>query len=113
MFKLFKTAAAKESKAKKEKSVAHFIPYKCHWDSNTILTKTNGLLQVIKIGGFSFETADDQDLDIRKNLRNSMFKSMASGNITLYFHTIRRKQAVIQKGADFSVDPTNRTSKDF
>ena len=38
---------------------------------------------------------------------------MASGNITLYFHTIRRRQAVLQRGASFTVDPTNRTSKDF
>jgi type IV secretion system protein VirB4 len=76
MLKLFKTAAARESKAKKEKSTSDFIPYKCHWDKNTILTKSNGLLQVIKVGGFSFETADDADLDIRKNIRNSLFKNM-------------------------------------
>jgi type IV secretion system protein VirB4 len=77
MFKLFKTAAAKESKSRKEKHVSHFIPYKCHWDQNTILTKSNGLLQVVKIGGFSFETADDEDLDIRKNIRNSPYAKLA------------------------------------
>lgn len=113
MFKLFKTAAAREPQSKKEKHVSHFIPYKCHWDKNTILTKANGLLQVIKVGGFSFETADDEDLDIRKNVRNSLLKNMASGNITLYFHTIRRKKPVMQKGVDFSIDPTVKTSKDF
>ncbi len=113
MLKLFKAAAANDSKAKKEKPVSSFIPYKCHWDKNTIITKSNGLLQVIKIGGFSFETADDIDLDIRKNIRNSMFKNMASGNITLYFHTIRRKKAVLQFGDNFDVDPTNITAKDF
>lgn len=113
MLKIFKTAAANEPQSKKEKPVSHFIPYKCHWDQNTILTKNNGLLQVIKLSGFSFETADDEELDLRKNVRNSMFKNMASGNITLYFHTIRRKKAVMQKGADFSIDPTVKTSKDF
>lgn len=79
MFKIKKTAAAKERYSKKEKPIAHFIPYKGHWDKNTILTKSNGLLQVIKVGGFSFETADDDDLDIRKGIRNSLFKNMASG----------------------------------
>jgi len=113
MLKLFKTAAAKESKARREKPVSHFIPYKCHWDQNTILTKSNGLLQVVKVGGFSFETADDEDLDIRKNIRNSMFKNMASGNITLYFHTVRRKQAVMHLGSGVPTDPTNKTAKDF
>ncbi len=96
MFKLFKTTAAKEKYSKKEKSASDFIPYKGHWNKNTILTKNNGLLQVIKVGGFSFETADDEDLDIQKNIRNSLLKNMASGNITLYFHTIRRRQPVIK-----------------
>jgi type IV secretion system protein VirB4 len=75
MIKLTKTKAAKESKARKEKHVSHFIPYKCHWDSNTILTKNNELLQVIKVGGFSFETADDEDLDIPKLFQTIDFKS--------------------------------------
>jgi type IV secretion system protein VirB4 len=93
--KIFKTRTANESYSANEKSVCHFIPYKCHWDRNTILTKKNGLLQIIKLGGFSFETADDEDVDLRKNLRNSLFKNMASGNVTIYFHTIRtlNKQA--------------------
>lgn len=113
MIKLFKTAASREAKAKKEKPVSHFIPYKGHWNQHTILTKTNGLLQVIKVGGYSFETADDEDLDIRKNIRNSLLKNMASGNITLYFHTIRRKKPVQSKSIDYSLDPTVKTAKDF
>lgn len=113
MFRLSKIAASKEQYAKKEKPVSHFIPYKCHWDKNTILTKDNGLLQVVKVGGFSFETADDSDLDIRKNIRNSLLKNMASGNVTLYFHTVRRRKAVMQRNSEYSIDPTVRTSKDF
>lgn len=113
MFKLFKTTAAKEPQSRKEKTVSRFVPYKGHWDQNTILTKNNGLLQVVKVGGFSFETADDEDLDIRKNLRNALYKNMASGNMTLYFHMIRRKKPVMEKGVDYSIDPTVKTAKDF
>jgi type IV secretion system protein VirB4 len=113
MFKLFKTAAAREKYSKKEKPIADFIPYKSHWDKNTILTKTNGLLQVVKIGGFSFETADDEDLDIRKGIRNSLLKNMTSGNVTLYFHTIRRRKPLTERKSQYSIDPTVRTAKDF
>lgn len=113
MMKLFRTRAAKESKSRAEKHVSHFIPYKCHWDSNTILTKKNEMLQVIKIGGFSFETADDEDLDIRKNLRNSMLKTMASGNITLYFHTIRRRKEADTEKFEYDLDPTVKVPNDF
>lgn len=112
MIKLFKTVAARESKARSEKHVSHFIPYKCHWDDNTILTKKNELLQVVKISGFSFETADDEDLDLRKNMRNSLLKTMASGNIILYFHTIRRRKTVSNKES-YTIDPTIKISNDF
>lgn len=113
MLKLFKTRAKKERVSKSEKPVSDFIPYKCHWDNNTILTKDNGLLQVIQVGGFSFETADDEDLDIKKNIRNSLFKNMASGNVTLYFHTVRKRKPVLDNDNSFDIDPTVRSSKDF
>ncbi len=113
MIKLLRTKAAKEAQAKKEKHVSHFIPYKCHWDSNTILTKNNELLQVIKIGGFSFETADDEDLDIRKNIRNALLKNMTSGNIIIYFHTIRRRKPIIAGDNNYNLDPTVKMNHDF
>ena len=113
MIKLFRTTAAKESKARSEKHVSHYIPYKCHWDSETIITKKNELLQVVKVGGFSFETADDDDLDIRKSIRNSLLKNMASGNITLYFHTVRRRKPVVSRKHDYTYDPTVQVSSDF
>jgi type IV secretion system protein VirB4 len=113
MIKIFKTAAAREGKSRKEKPAAHFIPYRCHFDRNTIITKNNELLQVVKVGGFSFETADDEDLDIRKNIRNSVFKSMATGNVTLYFHTIRKKRPIVYDQVEYSLDPTIKMPNDF
>lgn len=92
--KLKKNRAKRSKKAKNEVSTADFIPYLCHWNRNTILTKKKELLQVIKVGGFSFETADDEDVDIRKDIRNILFKGLSSGSFGLYFHIIRRKQAL-------------------
>jgi len=83
---------AKEHIAKKEVSAAHFIPYKCHWNSNTILTYKEELVRVVKIKGFAFETADDVDVDLKKASRNNLLKGMAAGGFSLYFHTIRRKE---------------------
>jgi type IV secretion system protein VirB4 len=109
MFKFTTPKPVKSAYSSQEIDVSDFIPYKCHWDRNTILTKNNELLRVVKIAGFSFETADDVDLEIKKNLRNSMLKNMASGNIILYFHTIRKRKALYQEDklsavnvADFS-----------
>ena len=72
----------------------------------------NELLQVIKIGGFSFETADDEDLDVRKNMLNLLLKNIASGNITLYFHTIRRRKS-LTFGSSADIDPTVKMPNDF
>jgi len=113
MIKLSATKTAKDSISRKEKSIANFIPYKCHWDDNTILTKNNELLQVVKVSGFSFETADDEDLDIKKNIRNALLKNMASGNIVMYFHTIRRRKPVIFDNQDYTFDPTIKVPNDF
>jgi type IV secretion system protein VirB4 len=81
-----------------EVSMAHFIPYKCHWNFNTILTHDEKLIRVIKIKGYSFETADDIDIDIKKRGRNNLLKSMSSGNFSLYFHTFRRKEKGFPEG---------------
>lgn len=94
MLKFSKTQAERENIAKKEFAVDFFIPYKAHWNTNTVITKTNDLLQVVKLSGFPFETADDEDLDIRKNIRNLLLKGIASEKIGLYFHMVRRRQKV-------------------
>lgn len=82
----------KEKITKYEVSAAHFIPYKCHLNSSTVITYNEELVRVVKIKGFAFETADDIDVDLKKQARNNLLKGMASGNFSLYFHTIRRKE---------------------
>jgi type IV secretion system protein VirB4 len=87
--KSFKTK--NNSYAEKEIGVSHHIPYLCHWNDSTILLKNKSLMKVVKVSGFSFETADDDDVDIKKNMRNMLFKGMSSGSVELYFHTIRKR----------------------
>ncbi len=89
---------SKEQFAKREVSAADFIPYDHHWDKDTIITKNGELLQVIKVDGFSFETADDDVVDMKKMVRNSLYKSMAEGTFGLYFHMIRRRQSAYPSG---------------
>lgn len=90
--------AAKADISRKEFPAAEFIPYLHHYDNETIITKTGEFLQFIKVYGFSFETADDEDVDMKKMIRNSLFKSMADGSYALWFHTIRRRKSVFPGG---------------
>ncbi len=92
MLRLSTVRPVKEKVTKYEASAGHFIPYKCHWNSNTVLTYKEELVRVIKIKGFAFETADDLDVDLKKSARNNLLKGMSTGGFSLYFHTIRRKE---------------------
>jgi type IV secretion system protein VirB4 len=96
--KLRKNASHLNSIAAREYPASDFIPYSCHFDDHTILTKSGDLLQIIKIDGLAFETADEDFLCFRKNLRNTLFKSIAKHRTSLYVHTVRRKQGVYPEG---------------
>lgn len=95
MLKIFRQHTQKHRYAVREYPESNFIPYKYHWNNHTILTKDDDLMQVIRFSGFSFETADDEDVDIRKNIRNLLFKGIGAGQISLYFHIIRRRKTAI------------------
>lgn len=99
MLRLRVVKAQKEKIARSEITASHFIPYKCHWNSNTIFTHKDELVRIIKLKGFAFETADDIDIDIKKNGRNNLLRGMSSGNFSLYFHTIRRKEKSFPDGS--------------
>lgn len=94
MFKIFKTKANREPIADTDYSAHGFVPYAGHVDKTTIYTKDGQLMKVIKIGGYSFETADDEDLDMKKNIRNMLLKGMAIDGLGLYFHIIRKSRSI-------------------
>ncbi len=83
---------------KKEAPASSFIPYLCHFSDDTILTKKQDLVSIVKVEGFAFEAADDVEIDAKKDLRNNLFKAMVGGNFTIYIHTLRRKQSSYPKG---------------
>lgn len=93
MLKLFRQRAQKNKYVKREYPESEFIPYEYHWNNHTLFLKNESLMQVVKLGGFSFETADDEDVDIRKGIRNLLFKGIGNNHMTLYFHTIRRRKS--------------------
>ena len=104
--------APKQKYLAKEKSSSDFIPYLMHLNEDTLLLKDGSLMKVIKIRGFSFETADDEDIDIKKNARNNLLKGMASGNFALYFHTVRRREEAYPAG-EYTNIFTKRLNKEW
>ncbi|QJC27424.1 type IV secretion system protein virB4 [Anaplasma platys] len=99
MLKLGDAATTKKRKiVDRECHESHFLPYKGHWNSTTLITKDGALLKVIKLSGFAFETADDEDLTIQNSIRNQTLRSMSSSSFGLYFHIIRRRRNAFTEG---------------
>ncbi|MEK6745987.1 MAG: VirB4 family type IV secretion/conjugal transfer ATPase [Pseudomonadota bacterium] len=96
--KILRRRTKKAAYAAIEVSQSEFIPYQYHWDKATIYTKKREFIQIIKVEGFSFETADDEDVDMKKMVRNSLLKSMAEGSCSVWFHTIRLRQSSYPAG---------------
>ena len=84
--------------ALREVNAAEFIPYACHYDEDTILTKSGDLLQILKIDGLPFETADPEWLLFQKNLRNTILRTITKSRYAVYVHTIRRRQHIYPEG---------------
>jgi type IV secretion system protein VirB4 len=77
--------------AEREVKASSFIPYSRHFDDTTLKTKAGYLLKVIKIEGLPFETADQTDLNTRKNIRATLLRGISNSRFAVYHHTIRRR----------------------
>lgn len=76
-----------------------FIPFACHYDAETLLTKNGELMQTIKIVGFSFETvASRNGGDLRATIREAVADGINTDNFAIWFHTIRRRKELSVKG---------------
>lgn len=71
----------------------HAIPYACHYDHKSLLTKDGELMQVIKIEGYSKEMmGSDDQLDLRAIIRQAIMDNVKDRKVAIWFHTIRRKR---------------------
>ena len=85
-------------KSKKEASAGKRLPYARHLDARTLETRDGLLLQVIHLAGLPFETADSEELNYRKAVRDVMLRGLASSRFAVYHHIIRREARVGTEG---------------
>jgi type IV secretion system protein VirB4 len=78
----------------REKAAGHHLPYARHVDDNTIETRDGLLMQFIHLRGLLFETADTDELNYRKALRDAMLQAIGSSRFALYHHVVRRRADV-------------------
>ncbi|MBV9841254.1 MAG: VirB4 family type IV secretion/conjugal transfer ATPase [Sphingomonadaceae bacterium] len=86
--------------AARESRIGDRLPYATHVDEATIRTRDGMLIQVLKLEGFPFETRDDEELDYRKQIRETLLRGAAGSRLALYHHVVRRPVV-----AEFSGQP--------
>jgi type IV secretion system protein VirB4 len=86
---------------RREMAAGERLPYERHVDDQTIRTRQGALVQVIYVAGFPFETADTQELNYRKDVRDTMLRGIANSRFAVYHHVIRRRAAP-EAGGQFS-----------
>jgi type IV secretion system protein VirB4 len=84
--------------ARKEASAGKRLPYRRHLDDRTIETRDGMLIQVIHLAGLPFETADSEELNYRKAVRDVMLRALASSHFAVYHHIIRRQVSAQTQG---------------
>jgi type IV secretion system protein VirB4 len=75
----------------KEQPAGKHLPYARHVDDHTIETRDGLLMQVIQLRGLLFETADTEEINYRKRLRDAMLQAIGSSRFALYHHVVRRR----------------------
>lgn len=77
--------------AAREKPAGKHLPYGQHIDDHTIETRDGLLMQVIQLRGLLFETADSDELNYRKRLRDATLQAVGSSRFAIYHHVVRRE----------------------
>ncbi len=108
---LVKKTADNAKKLIAKKPDEDFIPYVCHYDPRTIITKNGELLQTIRITGFGTDSVATDLISLRDTLRDSVVAHVKDTEFAFWFHTIRRKKNVIPKGEfkDFFAQKINES----
>ena len=87
----------------REASAGARLPYARHVDDRTIATRDGMLLQFMQLEGLPFETADTEEINYRKALRDGALRALANSRFALYHHVVRREVTPTLEG-DYADD---------
>ena len=82
---------SRESAVRREMPASRHIPYAAHVAPEVVTTSSGGYLQTLRLGGASFESADDEQLNNWHERLNVTWRNIASPNVALWTHLIRRR----------------------
>jgi len=82
---------------RRELSAANYIPYTAHVAPGIIRTVQGDYLQVLRLSGASFESADDEELNTWHERLNVLWRNVASPQVSLWAHVVRRREHIADR----------------
>jgi type IV secretion system protein VirB4 len=76
----------------RELPASRHIPYVAHVAPELVVTERGDYVQTLRLGGASFESADDEQLNNWHERLNVTWRNIASPNVALWTHLIRRRE---------------------
>jgi len=89
---------------RREFTSAQRIPYRAHVADGVIRTEFGDYLQAFRLGGASFETSDDAQLNNWHERLNVLWRNIANPGVAMWTHVIRRRAAIGEPQAAGSAD---------
>jgi type IV secretion system protein VirB4 len=100
-------ALRRDGALRREFSAAERIPCRAHVAPTVIRTQFGDYVQALRIGGASFETRDDAELNNWHARLNVLWRNIASPGIALWSHIIRRSVSLDERGDEAPAGPGN------
>ena len=87
-----------DARRRRELCVSLRIPYTTHLTTGVVRTKAGDFVQIFRLSGASFETADDETLNQWHERLNLTWRNIATPQVALWVHALRRRERLPQAG---------------
>ena len=81
--------------ASREPEMRRFIPYEAHVSDHVVKTALGDYVQVFRLAGASFESADDVQLNSWHERLNVLWRNIASPHVALWTHVVRQRERIM------------------
>ena len=99
------SALKRERAIRREQPAERFIPYTAQVAEGIVRTPSGDYLQAFALGGASFESADDADLNNWHERLNVLWRNLASPNVALWTHIVRRRVQMVASSPESIAPP--------
>jgi type IV secretion system protein VirB4 len=92
-------SATRRAAMRRELTADRYIPYTAHVAPEVVRTTFGDYVQVFRLAGASFESADVDQLNVWHEKLNVLWRNVAAPGIALWSHIIRRRESLRPSGA--------------